>query len=235
MTPVPSESLESVLDRTWPVLMDFDGPVCPIFSGGRNAVVAERMRETLRSAGVEVPDDVAATSDPIDVLRFTAGLRRGELTHHVEDTFVAGETGAAREGTPTPGAHDAIRACDQAGRPVVVVSNNSVQAIRTYLELHHLNDLIHAVIGRVPARPDLLKPHPEPVRRALRVLGDGRQSPVLVGDSTTDMEVAQVAGLASIGYAKAPERVPGLVRAGADAVTEDMAEIARVVRAGRSA
>jgi phosphoglycolate phosphatase-like HAD superfamily hydrolase len=234
MIPVPGESLESVLDRTWPVLMDFDGPVCPIFSGGRDAVLAEQMRGTLRSSGVEVPDDVAVTSDPIDVLRFTAGLGRGDLTHRVEDTFVAGETDAAREGTPTPGAHDAIRACDEAGRPVVVVSNNSVQAIRTYLDLHHLGDLIHAVIGRVPARPELLKPHPEPVRRALRVLGDGRQSPVLVGDSATDMQVAQAAGLASIGYAKAPDRVPGLVRAGADAVTDDMTEIARVVRAGRS-
>ena len=91
MTPTSSEALATVLTHTWQVLLDFDGPVCPIFAGGRNATIAGRMRHTLDGERVEVPDEVAATVDPLDVLWFAHKLGRPDLTHRVEDTFIAGE------------------------------------------------------------------------------------------------------------------------------------------------
>lgn len=77
-----------------------------------------------------------------------------------------------------------------------------------------------------------MKPHPDPVHRALRLLDD-EQRPVLIGDSLTDIEVAHTTGVHSIGYAKARDRLPGLVNAGAHAVTDSMAAIAEAVRISR--
>ncbi|HJY43162.1 MAG TPA: hypothetical protein VJ301_00955 [Propionibacteriaceae bacterium] len=48
------------------------------------------------------------------------------------------------------------------GRPVVIVSHNAEPAIEAFLDHHDLRHLVHAVIGRVPGRPELMKPHPTP-------------------------------------------------------------------------
>jgi len=71
-----------------------------------------------------------------------------------------------------------------------------------------------------------MKPDPEPIERALRILGVDAVSCVLVGDSVTDIEASQHAGLWSVGYAKSAERSAELSEAGADAVVTAMSALA---------
>lgn len=229
MTDSPPK-LADVLSATSSVLLDFDGPVSPIFANGVNAAVAEQMRAALTREGVVIPDQLAQDYDPVHVLQFAAELSRPELAALAEDVFRHGEVEAARQAAPTIGAHDAIRACHDAGRALVIVSNNYAGAIEVYLEVHHLAPYVQAVIGRAYARPDLMKPHPQPVHRALAVLDDPPERCVLVGDSLTDIEVAHKTGVRSIGYAKRPERFPGLTDAGADVVIDDMRTLANAFR-----
>ena len=42
-----STALEQVLAETWPVMLDFDGPVTYLFINGRNRMVADQMRQAL--------------------------------------------------------------------------------------------------------------------------------------------------------------------------------------------
>ncbi len=63
-----------------------------------------------------------------------------------------------------------MRACRDTGRPVVIVSNNAPGAVSAYLARHALGDLVKAIMARPEHRPDLMKPHPELVHRALRLL-----------------------------------------------------------------
>ena len=113
------ESLTGLLAGTRGVLLDFDGPVCPLLEDGRNAALADQLRQTIRS---ELPSRLASTDDPLAILTFA--YERGSATV-VEDALIAGEVAAAGVARATPGGHDTIAACHENGWPVLIVSNNS--------------------------------------------------------------------------------------------------------------
>lgn len=217
-------TIAELLAETSAVLLDFDGPICGIFADGRNRRIADHLRAELPPRH-DLPPEVADTPDPLQVLRYAATLHEHDLTH-IEQVLIADERDAARQVEPTPHAHDAIRAAVDSGRPVVVVSNNSHQAIHDYLGRHDLSDQVLAVIGRPFARPDLMKPHPYSIERALVHVELPAARCVLIGDSVTDIEAAHTAGTRSIAYAKAPDRVPRLLDANPDAITESMEALA---------
>lgn len=200
MTTTIPRALVTVLAKTRAVLLDFDGPVCPIFANGRNAEIANQMRATLSDHAIATPPEINEAWDPLHVLLFAYELARPDVMTDVEDTFRRGELTAAREATPTPDASDTMQACHETDRPVVIVSNNSAAAIEAYLDLHNLSHLVLAVVGRAPGRPDLMKPHPDPVNRALAILDTPATDCVIVGDSLTDIEVAHTTGTPSIGW-----------------------------------
>ena len=222
--------LAGLLRRIGPVLLDFDGPVCGIFAGGRNAAIASHLREVLADHGVSVGEELADDPDPLNVLRYTAHAAP-RLLSAVEEALIDDEITAVSVAAPTLHAHEAIRACHAAGRMVVIVSNNSPAAIRTYLEHHQLTDHVRAIVGRAHARPDLMKPHPDPVHRALGILETAPDACVLVGDSDTDIQVALATGVHPIGYAKRPDRRSQLAEAGAEVVVDSMETFAAAVRA----
>jgi phosphoglycolate phosphatase-like HAD superfamily hydrolase len=112
----------------------------------------------------------------------------------------------------------------------VIVSNNAEPAIEAFLDHHDLRHLVHTVIGRVPGRPELMKPHPDSVLGALDILDRPPAQCVLIGDSVTDIEVSRATGLRSIGYAKTPTRGNELHLAGADAITDSNHALAEHVR-----
>jgi HAD superfamily hydrolase (TIGR01509 family) len=223
-----TDRLAAVLADTTAVLLDFDGPVTPLLPSGPNRRLADATREPLRQAGITLPEPVANTSDHLSVLRFAAD-QAPTVLGSVERVALGGEVEAARAAVPTPGSADFLAACQKVGRPVVIVSNNAAEAIETYLAQHGLADKIAKVLGRPHGSPALMKPHPELVRLALQTLSRRPSDCVMIGDSVTDIEVSRTAGVRSIGYAKTPERGDELVRAGADAITDDMASLAAAV------
>ena len=58
----------------------------------------------------------------------------------------------------------------KAGRIIAVVSNNSDQAVRTYLALHGLDDRVDLVVARTSSDPALLKPSPHLIDQAISEL-----------------------------------------------------------------
>ena len=105
---------------------------------------------------------------------------------------------------PTSGAVELLHACNEVGRPVVMVSNNAEAAIDTFLHRHRLRHLVQAVVARIPGQPELMKPHPSAVERALDLLDRPAHQSVLVGDSVIDIQVSRATGLRSSGFAKTP-------------------------------
>jgi phosphoglycolate phosphatase len=87
-----------------------------------------------------------------------------------------------------------------------------------------------AIIGCVPGKPELMKPHPASVLRALDLLGRPAAECVMIGDSMTDIEVSRATGLRSIGYAKTPTRGHELHLAGAEAITDSITTVVGYVR-----
>jgi phosphoglycolate phosphatase-like HAD superfamily hydrolase len=209
--------LGALVQRARFLLLDFDGPICSIFAGTPAEMVAHGLADLLAADGATVPLDVRAAADPFDVLRFAATLG-STLADRTEARLRDAEVAAVPTARPTPGVEVLIDAWRSSGRPVAAVSNNSGQALSTYLARHRL--IVDLIIGRTSSDPFLLKPNPHLVQRAVAGLDAEADGSVLVGDSPSDMVAGQRAGVATIGYANKPGKRERLIAAGAHGVVD---------------
>ena len=76
-----------------------------------------------------------------------------------------------------------------------------------------------------------LKPSPYLIQQAISGLSAPPAECVLIGDFTTDMQAAALAGTASIGYANEPGKPVTLAAAGATTIVSSLAEIVLALRA----
>jgi HAD superfamily hydrolase (TIGR01509 family) len=198
------DTLRTILAGTRALLLDFDGPVCAVFSGVPAATVAGQLRTVLADCGpATLPEHVRRSADPFDVFRYAATLGTDEA-RYVEAAFRAHEVDAIRSAEPAPSAHDLIRAWHATGRPLAIVSNNSDDAVSAYLDLHNLRRYIAHVAARTTTDPAQLKPSPHLLTDALAALDTRPQAATLIGDSTSDIQAAHAAGTLGIGYANKP-------------------------------
>ena len=221
--------LIEVISGTKALLLDFDGPVCSVFAGYAAGLVAEDLRTSLRREGVTFPADIAATRDPLQILRWAGDTHPG-ITQLADDVLTAAEQRAVATAKPTAGSHEVILTATRTGRQVAIVSNNSHAAIVAYLEHHQLTPHVRVVVGRAYAQPALMKPHTHSVAKALNALGVDASVSVLIGDSPPDMEAARAMHVPTIGYAKDPERATGLWEAQAEMVISSMHALATALQ-----
>jgi phosphoglycolate phosphatase-like HAD superfamily hydrolase len=223
-----------VLAATGPVLLDFDGPVCCVYSGNRNVQAAEALRNLLHKDGVQPPPEVKQTHDPLAVLRFTGELDRQPLLDQVERTLTEIEIEAVGDAPGTDGATEFLHACAEAHRPVVIVSNNAPEAIDRYLHTHDLAPLVRTVVGRSHAKPQEMKPHPGSLHRALDVLNGRPHHALMVGDSATDIQVGRQVGLHTVAFVNRPSKLDKLMAQSPDALVDSMMLLADTLRLLRS-
>lgn len=221
-------TLADILASTRILLLDFDGPVTPLMPNGVDRAIADSMRDVLRQLTGSVPAEAADTKDPLAVLR-AAASESPEVLVAVEDACRAGEVAAAESCEPTDGAHEAMQACRDAGRPLIIASNNAPEAIETYLKRHSLQDLVQSISARPPGQPDLMKPDPYLLRQVFRRRAERPDHYAFVGDSVTDVQVSRATGVQPIGYAKTPHRGRELHAAGAPVVIDSMRRLANAI------
>lgn len=220
--PVTRSNLTLIAKRTRYLLLDFDGPVCAVFAGHPAKAVAAELR--LLHPAAAGPDTGA---DPLAILRNSAELGRDDLTGLVDTALRAAELTAIRSATATPFAREVIVTAHRTGRRIAIVSNNCAAAISSYLVAHQLDRYVHPIIGRAPGDPSRMKPHPAQVHAAIHALNAVPEECAMVGDSPSDIEAANAAGIAVIGYANKPGKAHRL--AAADAVITSMAQLAAVL------
>ncbi|MBX9423811.1 HAD family hydrolase [Streptomyces lateritius] len=226
-----ADSLTETLANARVILFDFDGPVCDVFAGLPAPEVARELAALLAVEDEAAGVTAARTDDPIEVLRI-AHEADSELGQKIEQALTGAEVRAvAVAGQPTPGAVEALRAARAAGRGVAVVSNNSAECVRVFLELHGLEEYVTKIVGRPAEQPHLMKPNPFPLITAAEQMHIDVTSCTLIGDSLTDVQAAHAAGATVIGYADKPHKADLFAEAQADAITEDMHAVADVLTA----
>jgi len=225
----PGSDLDTVVSRTRHLLLDFDGPICSIFAGLPAATIADRLRKLLGDHA-SIPEDIARTADPFEVFAYAATLSE-DLAARVEAEMTGQELSAVPTAAPTPYVHEVVTACQNSGRSVTVVSNNSARTVHAYLTRHGLNDRIGLVIARTSANPALLKPSPHLITQAVDALNAESGECTLVGDSVTDIQAAHLARVQSIGYANEPGKHERFTAAGAGAVIYSLTDLALRLRA----
>lgn len=218
--------LAEVLAAAPHVLLDFDGPVCSVFGGAiSDSNAAQHLMTALDHNEEHLPAEVLTSHDPFQVLRYADNLDTS-IRDAIADRLTAAEIDAVRTAPATPGAVDAIAALGRAGHTITIVSNNSEVAVRIFLTAHPISQWITGVSARTSSDPGELKPHPHLIRAAIRARDTSPESCVLIGDSVTDVEAAQAAGVLCIGFANKPGKAERFHRAGAAIVVSGMDEIA---------
>ncbi|WP_162795788.1 HAD family hydrolase [Nonomuraea lactucae] len=217
-------AIQETMRKAQCVLLDFDGPICDIFAGLPAPQVAASLRSFLATHDVEIPPEVQALDDPLAVFRFSGQLGP-DVSRITRDMLTRLEVEAVQTARPTPGAADLIQQSKRLGKAVAVVSNNSAMAVTAYLQRTHLGEAIDYVSARVDPDPSLMKPNPHLVRQVLQRLIIEPSASVLVGDSTTDMEVCRATGVVAVGYANRPGKAVRLQAAGADHIVTSMMQL----------
>lgn len=200
------------------VLFDFDGPICRLFSGISDREAADALRSELNGP---LPVAVQQTSDPFDVLKFAVGVDRAAGAR-VEQRFREIEREAVQIAAPTIESARTIRQLRTLGHRLAVVSNNSSSAIDLYLAEAGLLACFEGVYGRDCSEVSRLKPSPYLLHRAVVGLRTAASKCVFVGDSVTDMEAAQAAGIAAVGFVNRPTKAVSLATAGASVLISRM-------------
>lgn len=205
------------------VLLDFDGPMCSVFAGIEARLASQRATEALRYEDYEIPPRWTDARDPHELLRDIAELLTPNAVVTADEAISAVEAEAVLSATMTPGLHEVLVAIGS--RPWAIVSNNSTSCIRRWITNRDLDPRPNVVIGRVIARPELMKPHPYALETALASLVVPASRAVLVGDSVSDIEAGKTAGVGVIGYANKPGKWERLVATGADAIIDNLTDL----------
>ncbi|GHE31868.1 HAD family hydrolase [Streptomyces capitiformicae] len=224
------------------VLFDFDGPICRLFPDGSSRGVADGLRELVAEHDLSdvLTEQARTDKDPHVVLRTVHGAREGrdlkELVERLETQTTVGELAAAEKASytrksHTPDADRLIRLLAGMGARLAVVTNNAESAADCYLRARGLREHFAYIHGRT-TNPDLMKPHPDVVLRALRSLTLPAREAVMIGDTPTDVEAAAMAGVRFIGYGRNAEKRTRLRRAGAKVVLGSYAPLLGRAREG---
>lgn len=192
--PMPSPPYETFL-------FDLDGTLLDSVE-----LILGSYRHTLRIHRGDVPPDeiwLAGLGTPLraqfrrfsddgdEIEAMVATYRDYNLAHH--DELVR----------PYPGIRDAVRALRQRGARIAVVTSKNRQGTDRGLRHAGLADDVEAVVSADDVG-DRHKPHPEPVRAALRALGEPPEHTVFVGDSPHDLAAGRDAGVATAAVAWGP-------------------------------
>jgi HAD superfamily hydrolase (TIGR01549 family) len=208
------------------LLIDFDGPICSVFSEMPALIVAEQLRDILESNSLTLlPIEVQRTDDPFEVYKY-AGRLGEEEARFIESALRAHEVEAIETASPTPGAHKLISTWASQGKKVSIVSNNSTEAVESYILKHRLEAHVALVSSRSSFNPDELKPNPTLVLSAVEKLGAIKSSCTFIGDSPSDMLAGRAAGVRTIGYANKSGKDLILAQAGAEIVCYSMLDVA---------
>ncbi|WP_081915325.1 HAD family hydrolase [Saccharothrix sp. NRRL B-16314] len=217
--------LRRILRNTEVLLLDFDGPICSVFSGIPARYVARQLRDILANEGhIDLPAEIGKTGDPFDHLHYAATLGP-EQARYVEAALRAYEIEAVVSAEPTPGAHELMRTWSSIRGKVGIVSNNSEAAVSTYLRLHDLVGVVRLISARTQADPLLLKPDGHLVEQAIRAMGVEPILCTLVGDSISDIQAAKAVGVRSIGYINKKWKWSTLASAAPDALTSSITHL----------
>jgi pyrophosphatase PpaX len=175
------------------VLFDLDGTLIDSIR-----LILESYHHTLRELGFPPRSDehwLAGVGTPLraqfadwshdaDLLEaMVATYRDYNLAHH--DRMV----------TVYPGVGDMLRRLSDARLKLALVTSKNRQGALRGLQLTGLADYFEVLVCVDDVQHP--KPHPEPVERALALLGAERREAVFIGDSIHDMHAGRAAGVAT--------------------------------------
>ena len=153
--------------------------------------------------------------DPLEAARLLARYREYQLENH--DRLVHAYDGVVAM----------LHGFAQAGHPLALVTSKSDWLAKRGLELIGVDALFPVLVGCDTCVN--FKPHPEPVERALALLGVSADDAIFIGDSPHDVDAGNAAGVYTVGVTWGASTRETMDRSGADEVVHRVIDIPDVV------
>ena len=157
-----------------------------------------------------------AQGDQGEADRLLARYREYQLEHH--DRLLTAYDGVVAT----------LRTLAAAGHPMAIVTSKSDSLAQRALEFVGISDLFGALVGCDTCVNH--KPHPEPVERALALLGEEASNALFVGDSPHDIHSGLAAGVYTVGATWGAFTRPEMLASGADVVIDDITDLPATIR-----
>ena len=158
-----------------------------------------------------------AGGDEAEAERLLGRYREYQLEHH--DRLL----------TAYPRVVDTLRALRAAGHPLAIVTSKSDWLAQRALDFVGIGELFGALVGCDTCVNH--KPHPEPVERALALLGEEPTNALFVGDSPHDIHSGLAAGVYTVGATWGAFSREEMLNSGADVVIDDITDLPAAIRA----
>jgi phosphoglycolate phosphatase len=151
-----------------------------------------------------------------------------ELRHEALNTTESYELEAASRTNLLPGVVETLRALRTMGLRIGLCTINSEKSVDRILERFNLASLFDVTVSRNQVQH--VKPDPEHLLVALKVLGAAPEETLVVGDSRVDMQSAKALGAIAVGLPTGVSSVEQLMAGGADYVVTEMSDVPLLAR-----
>jgi phosphoglycolate phosphatase len=141
-------SPRELFDAAEALFLDFDGPIAALMPPPKNEEAAAAARRAIRED--DLPIEIATTTDHLAVLRWARLNSPKEVLLSVEATCTQVELEAARSCAESPDAAVLLDYAHSRQIPIAIVSNNSADAVRHFLERRGWRDRIATFACRTP-------------------------------------------------------------------------------------
>jgi haloacid dehalogenase superfamily, subfamily IA, variant 3 with third motif having DD or ED/haloacid dehalogenase superfamily, subfamily IA, variant 1 with third motif having Dx(3-4)D or Dx(3-4)E len=157
-----------------------------------------------------------ANGDEAESERLLGRYREYQMEHH--DRLL----------TAYDGVVDTLRALSAQGHPLAIVTSKSDWLAQRALDYVGIGDLFGALVGCDTCVNH--KPHPEPVERALALLGEDASNALFVGDSPHDIHSGRAAGVYTVGASWGAFSRDEMLASGADVVIDHITTLPAAIQ-----
>jgi HAD superfamily hydrolase (TIGR01509 family) len=133
------------------------------------------------------------------------------------------ELEAARDTSLLPGANETLKALKRMGLKIGLFTLSGDKSARYILQRFKLGDFFGVTVPR--NKVNYVKPNPEHLEMALKVLGVAPEETVVVGDSDVDMESARELKAIAVGLPTGTSTIEQLTRHGANYIMTSITDL----------
>lgn len=219
----------TITSRVKAVIFDLDGTIAN-FNLDYKTLRGEVRSYLLR---VGVPAAVLSAKDNVfDMLRKTMIFMKNtrkinkeieEIRNEVWAIAEKHELEAASNTDLLPGAYETLKALKQMDLKIGLFTLNSDKAANYIIQRFKLGGFFGVMVPR--NKVNFVKPNPEHLQMALKVLGATPEETVVVGDSEVDMESAREVQAIAVGLSESASKADHLTRHGANYIITSIADL----------
>jgi phosphoglycolate phosphatase len=211
------------------VIFDLDGTIVSFnldYKALRGEVRACLLRVGVPASVLSVKDSIFEMLKKTEIFVRNSG-KPAEAMQEIRNEALAitekYELEAARDTSLLPGAVETLTALKRMGLKIGLFTLNSDKAANYILQRFKLGDFFGVTVPR--NKVNFVKPNPEHLEMALKVLGVAAEETVVVGDGSVDMQSARELKAIAVGLPTGASTIEQLMRHGANYIITSITDL----------